>query len=353
MNQQLIILALSAIGVYLLVFGAHAIRPRTGLAPFYALLGGITAIMSWVTDAGLVVQLGTVTFVVGSTVFYTALLLGAFVVYVYDGPPAARTAILIVAAISILTPLTAGVLQALMGAIGAEPIAAIPSPSLRINTASVLATVADLFFLAIAWEFLGRTRLKGQLWLRVFLTLLGVMWLDVLLFATGAFAGTPHYLNIMKGTLTARLIVAVFASPLLYAYVDRQNRRGAVIEQRPALAILHEMAEMRVELGLARDEIERRRKAEAEKEALIQELRDALAQVHRLEGLLPICSSCKRIRVESSAAEGGDRWMDIENYVRTQTTVEFTHGLCGECMRRLYTDLPEDVVDEALRRHER
>ena len=93
MTNAWMILIAEALAVYLLVLGAHALRGRYGLSFFYALMGGLTAIMSWVTDAGVSVQVGPVTFMVGSTVFYTALLLGVFVVYVFDGPRATRVAI--------------------------------------------------------------------------------------------------------------------------------------------------------------------------------------------------------------------------------------------------------------------
>ncbi len=64
---------------------------------------------------------------------------------------------------------------------GHSPLGYIPMPSLRINMASVTATLVDLIFLAIAWEYLGKPHLRIHLWLRTFLTLLGVMWLDVIL----------------------------------------------------------------------------------------------------------------------------------------------------------------------------
>ena len=83
MEHELLILIVEAMSVYFLVLMAHSLRHRFGPVHFYALIGGITAIMSWVTDAGVGVEFGGITFVVGSTVFYTSLLLGVFVVYVF------------------------------------------------------------------------------------------------------------------------------------------------------------------------------------------------------------------------------------------------------------------------------
>lgn len=263
MSQDLIVLIAEAMAVYLLVLGAHALRRTVGAAPFYTVLGGITAVMSWVTDAGVQVQVSGITFMVGSTVFYTSLLLGVFVVYVFDGPKAARTAILTVAGVSALVPLIAAVLHLQMNLLNAGSLSHVPLPSLRINTASVVATVLDLIFLAVAWEVLGTPLMKVNIWFRGFLTLLGVMWLDVVLFSTGAFFGTPGYLSIMEGTLYSRLVISLFASPFLYAYLCWQSKQpGCEIENRPVLAILKEVADVREELGQARREIELRIQAE-------------------------------------------------------------------------------------------
>ena len=52
MANDTLILILEAIVIYFLVLSAHSLRHRFGLAHFYALIGGITAVMSWITDAG-------------------------------------------------------------------------------------------------------------------------------------------------------------------------------------------------------------------------------------------------------------------------------------------------------------
>lgn len=103
MTKELMILIAEAISVYLLVLWAHSLRNRLGLAHFYALIGSLTAVMVWVTDAGVKVEFPGVSLMVGSTVFYTALLLGVFVVYVFDGPRATRIAISTIIGISVST----------------------------------------------------------------------------------------------------------------------------------------------------------------------------------------------------------------------------------------------------------
>ncbi len=82
-----------------------------------------------------------------------------------------------------------------------------------------------------------------------------------------------------------------------------------------------------------RIEIEERRRAHIEKDNLILELKDALAKVKSLSGLLPICASCKRIRDDRGY------WNQLESYVREHSTAEFSHGICPECTARLYPEL--------------
>ncbi len=66
-----------------------------------------------------------------------------------------------------------------------------------------------------------------------------------------------------------------------------------------------------------------------EKDRLIVELREALAQVKRLSGLLPICSSCKKVRDDAGY------WQQVEVYVRDRSEAEFTHGICPECVKKV------------------
>ena len=261
--MEVLLLLAEAVVVYGLVLGAHALRHRAGLAHYYALIGGVTAIMSWVTDAGVLVQVGGVTFLVGSTVFYTSLLLAVFVVYVFDGPRATRIAISTILGVSIMVPLIALVLNLQMHLAGSPPLGYVPEPSLRINSASVFATLMDLIFLAVAWEYMNNRLRWIPMGIRAFLTLLGVMWLDVILFNTAAFVGNPGVLSIFQGTFVSRLVISCIAAPLLWVYLAWQNRKwGAEPEQRPILAILRQVSEMKKELNLAHQEIERRKVAE-------------------------------------------------------------------------------------------
>ena len=334
MNQALLILILESMAIYFLVLWTHSLRHRFGLAHFYALIGGLTAIMSWITDAGVKVEVMGITFMVGSTVFYTSLLLSVFVVYVFDGPRATRIAISTIVGVSILVPLIAFILHFQMKISHHTLVGYVPVPSLRINAASVFATILDLIFLAVSWEFLGQERLRLNLWIRVFITLLGVMWLDVILFATGAFAPGPEYVSIIKGSLLSRLIISIFACPFLWIYFKWQSKeKGREIESRPVLTILKKVAEIERELTLAQQEIERRKRLEKEREKLIAELQQALSEIKTLRGFLPICANCKKIRDDEGY------WQQIEKYIQDRSDAQFSHSICPECAKKLYPEL--------------
>lgn len=75
-----------------------------------------------------------------------------------------------------------------------------------------------------------------------------------------------------------------------------------------------------------------RKRLEGEKEALIGELKAALAKVRVLSGMLPICAACKKIRDDSGY------WHQIESYITEHSETEFSHGICPECMKKLYPD---------------
>lgn len=52
-----------------------------------------------------------------------------------------------------------------------------------------------------------------------------------------------------------------------------------------------------------------------------------------LEGILPVCASCKKIRDDKGS------WQQIEEYVRDRSDANFSHGICPECAKKLYPEL--------------
>ncbi|MBU0479596.1 MAG: PAS domain S-box protein [Proteobacteria bacterium] len=79
-------------------------------------------------------------------------------------------------------------------------------------------------------------------------------------------------------------------------------------------------------------DITERRKAEDERERLIGELRQALAEISTLRGILPICCFCKNVRNDSGYYE------QIESYIHKHSGVDFSHTICPACMEKYYPD---------------
>jgi PAS domain S-box-containing protein len=77
-------------------------------------------------------------------------------------------------------------------------------------------------------------------------------------------------------------------------------------------------------------DISRRKRAEAEREQLLTDLQEALGKVKLLSGLLSICASCKKIRNERG------QWEVLEIYIRKRSGANFSHGLCPDCLVKLY-----------------
>jgi hypothetical protein len=69
------------------------------------------------------------------------------------------------------------------------------------------------------------------------------------------------------------------------------------------------------------------------------ELQVSLAEIRTLEGLLPICASCKKIRDDR-----GD-WQQMEVYVMGRTGATFSHGLCPDCLRS-YEESPPPAAGQ-------
>ena len=75
-----------------------------------------------------------------------------------------------------------------------------------------------------------------------------------------------------------------------------------------------------------------RKKIEAEREEIINELKKALAEIKTLKGIVPICASCKKIRDDKGY------WEQVESYIGRHTDAKFSHGICSECEKKLYAE---------------
>ena len=69
----------------------------------------------------------------------------------------------------------------------------------------------------------------------------------------------------------------------------------------------------------------------------VAQLQDALSRVKQLQGLLPICSYCKRIR------DDHDYWQQVETYMSEHSQATFTHGICPECYEKFFKNELEEL----------
>ena len=92
---------------------------------------------------------------------------------------------------------------------------------------------------------------------------------------------------------------------------------------------------------LARIEVGRRMlEMQARLNRKIGELRKALDHIRTLQGILPICSFCKKIRDDQGY------WRQVEVYVRDHSDADFSHGICPDCMKTHYPDFADSVAQK-------
>ncbi len=64
----------------------------------------------------------------------------------------------------------------------------------------------------------------------------------------------------------------------------------------------------------------------------VRELEKAVEHIHTLQGMLPICAHCKKVRDDE------DYWHEVEHYIRDHSELEFTHSICPDCLEKHYSD---------------
>ncbi len=135
----------------------------------------------------------------------------------------------------------------------------------------------------------------------------------------------------MDGIESAGIIRARYEVPIIYltSFTDDSFLKRAQ-ETQPFDYIIKpyegKQLHIAVEMAIYKHRLD------MERQQLVMELKEALAKVKKLSGLLPICASCKKIRDDSGY------WNQVEAYIRKHSEAEFTHSICPECMRKLYPE---------------
>ena len=116
--------------------------------------------------------------------------------------------------------------------------------------------------------------------------------------------------------------------------------RGTAIPASIAISILTERDGSTAGYVIIARDMTVWKQAELEREKLIAELREALANIKTLRGLIPICSSCKKVRNDQGY------WQRVEEYVQEHSEIGFSHGICESCAKELY---PEFINYQTLK----
>ncbi|MGD9365952.1 MAG: hypothetical protein PVH87_09665 [Desulfobacteraceae bacterium] len=103
-----------------------------------------------------------------------------------------------------------------------------------------------------------------------------------------------------------------------------EERKGS---QKELLDRNQELKQLNTQLSATKKDIENANK----------ELKRALDNVKQLSGMLPICSSCKKIRNDKGY------WEQIETYIHVHSEAQFSHGICPECAEKLYPMLLKET----------
>lgn len=109
------------------------------------------------------------------------------------------------------------------------------------------------------------------------------------------------------------------------------DERNGIVLDNSLFPILDSSGEVS-RIAVFATDITERKKAEKEKEKLIEELQGALKEIKTLSGLIPICAHCKKIRDDKGY------WNSLESYIESHTEGQFSHGLCPHCMDEIYAD---------------
>ena len=136
-----------------------------------------------------------------------------------------------------------------------------------------------------------------------------------------------------EGVMTESKIRAKFSdlSKTKTTFETCHRRKDGTVYDAEVTACGTKMGKESVILTITRDITERKQR-ETEMKNMILQLQEATKNVKILKGLLPICSSCKKIRDDQGY------WKQIETYISDHSDVEFSHSICRECAKKLYGD---------------
>jgi len=226
----------------LTVLVTHHLRPLFGLTPILILLGGLTGVLQLSLLGLFQVNFGNQNLVlqVPSFLILPTLLLGLLIIYTIEGTTQARSVLLGIISMNILSailnilitqyqPLSQGIFDS-----------AIVRAGLRQMGASTLALTADLFVLILTYQWVSNLTKRHPSVLAVLLAFLAALWTDAVVYAGLSYIGQPGALGELLMHLLGKTYAGLMITPLVGLYIKNYSRtfpNSAVSSARPALDI--------------------------------------------------------------------------------------------------------------------
>jgi len=140
------------------------------------------------------------------------------------------------------------------------------------------------------------------------------------------------YVPIMKGTTFNGAFEIYLDITDSMAKIDHVTRKSNIILSIISICFLGIVLLTSFKAGRS---LKERNRIEKEKEKLIADLQNAITEIRTLQGILPICCSCKKIRDDKGS------WTQVEAYIRDHSQAEFSHGYCPECAAKAKAEFNE------------
>lgn len=226
--QILILIAVAAISALILLI-LFRLRGVFGLAPLYITVGVFQPFQVILASTLYVEVLPGYAVSPGSAVLFTASLFAILLIYLHEGALETRKVIYGI----LLSNLAMSLLMVIFGWQLARPdtlnFLSIP-PAIfiqgaRVMVAGTVALFADVLLIIFVYQALGRW-LKGIPFLRIFITMAVILTLDTLIFAAGAFLGTPLFGSIFSAGVLGKISMSLVLSLALTLYMQFGERRN-------------------------------------------------------------------------------------------------------------------------------
>lgn len=220
MYTPFIILCLQTVVFWSIVVALYQLKHhKLTLIPLYSYLALLTIFMHNFTDMGFSVTINGWFFLISSFSFFTALMFGALLLYLLEGPGAAKLSVLVILLSTIFYALVVYLIGFQTGSYG----------WVRFNYSAALyyfwsglAIVIDVIFMAFLWEILSKIK-SLNLTARVFIVMLAVFSLDSLIFIKGNFGNSDIYMTMLQGSLATRFILSLIGAPIIAYILKRES----------------------------------------------------------------------------------------------------------------------------------